>query len=47
MWAASSAFRAVTKGMNKAYNVKENRSLIKRVIIALIWTFALAFTIAV
>lgn len=47
MWAASSAFRAVTKGMNKAYNVKENRSLIKRVIIALIWTFALAFTITV
>lgn len=47
MWAASSAFRAVTKGINKAYNIKENRSLIKRVIIALICTFALAFIIIV
>ncbi|WP_055267655.1 YihY/virulence factor BrkB family protein [Clostridium disporicum] len=47
MWAASSAFRAVTKGINKAYNLKENRSFIKRVIIALICTFALAFTIVV
>ncbi|SCJ31010.1 YihY family inner membrane protein [uncultured Clostridium sp.] len=45
MWAASSAFRAVTKGINKAYNLKENRSFIKRAIIALICTFALAFTI--
>ena len=47
MWAASSAFRAVTKGINKAYNLKENRSFIKRAIIALICTFALAFTIIV
>ena len=47
MWAASSAFRAVTKGINKAYNLKENRSFIKRAIIALICTFALAFTIVV
>lgn len=47
MWAASSAFRAVTKGINKAYNIKENRSLIKRVIIALICTFSLAFTIII
>lgn len=47
MWAASSAFRAVTKGINKAYNLKENRSFIKRAIIALVCTFALAFTIIV
>ena len=47
MWAASSAFRAITKGINKAYNIKENRSFIKRVIIALICTFALAFTIII
>ncbi|MBM6860446.1 YihY/virulence factor BrkB family protein [Clostridium saudiense] len=47
MWAASSAFRAVTKGINKAYNLKENRSFIKRAIIALICTFALAFTIVI
>lgn len=47
MWAASSAFRAVIKGINKAYNVKENRSFIKRIIIALICTFALAFIIII
>lgn len=47
MWSASSAFRAVIKGINKAYNVKETRSFIKRVIIALICTFALAFIIVV
>ena len=47
MWAASPAFRAVTKGINKAYNLKENRSFIKRAIIALICTFALAFTIVI
>lgn len=47
MWAASSAFRAVIKGINKAYNIKENRSFIKRVIIALLCTFALAFIIII
>ena len=45
IWTASSAFRAVIKGINKAYNVKENRSFIKRVIIALLSTIALASTI--
>lgn len=45
MWAASSAFRAVIKGINKAYSLKDDRSFITRAIIALICTFALAFII--
>lgn len=45
IWAASSAFRAVIKGVNKAYGIKENRSFIKRAIIAILCTFALAFVI--
>ena len=45
IWSASSAFRAILKGVNKAYNIKENRSFIKRCIIAIICTIALAFTI--
>lgn len=45
MWAASSGFRAVIKGVNKAYDIKETRSFIKRVIIAILFTFALALVI--
>lgn len=45
IWAASSAFRAVIKGVNKAYNIKENRSFIKRSIIGIISVVALALTI--
>jgi membrane protein len=45
MWAASSAFRAVIKGINKAYSLEDDRSFITRAIIALICTFALAFII--
>ena len=45
VWSASAAFRAVIKGINKAYGLKENRSFIKRAIIAIICTFALAFLI--
>ncbi|WP_370774522.1 YihY/virulence factor BrkB family protein [Clostridium sp.] len=45
IWSASSAFRAVIKGINKAYGLNENRSFIKRVFIAIICTFALAFVI--
>lgn len=45
VWSASSAFRAVIKGINKAYEIKENRSFIKRAIIAMICTFSLAFVI--
>lgn len=45
VWSASSAFRAVIKGINKAYGLNENRSFIKRAFIAIICTFALAFVI--
>ena len=45
VWSASSAFRAVIKGINKAYGLNENRSFVKRAFIAIICTFALAFVI--
>ncbi len=45
IWSASSAFRAVTKGVNKAYNIEENRSFIKRAVIGMISVIALALTI--
>ena len=45
MWAASSGFRAVIKGVNKAHDIKETRSFIKRSIIAIIFTFALTLVI--
>lgn len=45
IWASSSAFRAVIKGLNKAYGIKENRHFIKRAFIAIICTFSLAFVI--
>lgn len=45
IWSASSAFRAVTKGVNKAYNIEENRSFIKRAAIGMISVIALALTI--
>lgn len=47
LWAASSAFRAVIKGINKAYNVRENRSFIKIAIIAMISIVALTFIIII
>lgn len=45
IWAAASAFRAVIKGVNKAYDVDEDRSFIKRTIIGMISVIALALTI--
>lgn len=45
IWSASSAFRAVIKGINKAYGINEHRSFIKRAFIAILCTFALAFVI--
>lgn len=45
IWAAASAFRAVIKGVNKAYDVDEDRSFIKRSIIGIISVIALALTI--
>ena len=45
IWTASSGFRAVLKGINKAYNIHENRGFIKRSIISYISTIALALII--
>ena len=45
IWTASSGFRAVIKGINKAYNIKEERSFIKRTIISYLSTIILAVTI--
>lgn len=45
LWTSSSGFRAVIKGVNKAYAFKENRSLIKRLMISMLSVIALALTI--
>ncbi|AOR24681.1 YihY/virulence factor BrkB family protein [Clostridium taeniosporum] len=45
LWTSSSGFRAVIKGVNKAYALKENRSFIKRLIISMFSVIALALTI--
>lgn len=45
MWSASSGFRAVIKGVNKAYDIEERRSFIKRAFIAIFFTLALALII--
>lgn len=48
IWTASSGFRAVFKGVNKAYNINENeRGFIKRSIISYISTILLALTIII
>ncbi|MCF0149492.1 MAG: YihY/virulence factor BrkB family protein [Clostridium sp.] len=47
IWSASSGFRAVIKGLNKAYDIKDTRSFIKRAFVAIIFTFALVLVIAV
>ena len=45
MWTASSAFKAIIKSVNKAYNIKENRSFIKVSIISMLGILALALII--
>lgn len=45
IWTSSSAFRAVIKGVNKAYDFKDNRSFIKRAIISMIGILSLAIII--
>ncbi len=45
MWSASSGFRAVIKGLNKAYNINDKRSFIKRAFIAIVFTMALVLII--
>ena len=45
IWSASSGFRAVIKGLNKAYDIKEKRTFIKRAIVGIIFTLALVLVI--
>ena len=45
IWTSSSAFRAVIKGVNKAYDFKESRSFIKRALISMMGILALAVII--
>lgn len=45
VWTASSAFKAIIKSVNKAYNFKENRSFVKLSIISMVGILALATTI--
>lgn len=45
LWTASSGFRAVIKGVNKAYNLKETRSFFKRSLISMLSVLALAITL--
>ena len=41
LWAASKGIAAITKGLNKAYDIKENRNFIKLNSIALISTIGI------
>lgn len=45
IWSASSGFRAVIKGVNKAYNLEEHRNYVKRAIMSFLSIIALAMTI--
>lgn len=45
IWSASSGFRAVIKGLNKAYDVRDSRSFIKRSFVAIIFTLGLTVII--
>ncbi|WP_034869111.1 YihY/virulence factor BrkB family protein [Clostridium lundense] len=45
LWTASSGFRSVIKGINKAYDEKEKRSFFKVVLISIISTLGLGFLI--
>lgn len=45
IWSASSGFRSVIKGLNKAYNIKDSRSFINRSFIAIFFTLALVLII--
>ncbi|PRR84269.1 YihY/virulence factor BrkB family protein [Clostridium vincentii] len=45
LWTASSGFRAVIKGINKAYDIKDDRNYIRRTIRSFFGTIALAFAL--
>jgi membrane protein len=47
VWTASSGFRAVIKGINKAYNIHEERTYIRRAMVSFISTIALALTVLI
>lgn len=45
LWTASTGFRGLIKGVNRAYDIEENRSFITRCIIAMLGVIALALTV--
>lgn len=45
IWTASSGFRAVIKGINKAYNLEDDRNYIRKTIRSFFGTVALAFAL--
>lgn len=45
VWSAASGINAVIKGLNKAYNEKESRGIIKVQLISILFTIAFAFVI--
>lgn len=45
IWVSSAGFKAVIKGLNKAYGVKETRSYIKLKLISMIYTILLALIV--
>lgn len=45
LWSASAGFNAVIKGLNKSYNEKESRSIIKVQLISLAFTFGMVIII--
>ena len=45
IWVSSSGFKAVIKGLNKAYGVKETRSYIRLKLISMIYTILLALIV--
>ena len=45
LWTSASGFRAVIKGVNKAYNFKETRSFTKRILISMAGIIGLAIII--
>lgn len=45
IWSASSGFRGVVKGLNKAYNIRERRNLMKMLMISMFFTLALSMVI--
>jgi len=45
IWSASSGFRGVVKGLNKAYNIRERRSFVKMLMVSMFFTLALSMVI--